>query len=114
MEIITLQSGDVPGMPNLEALDSESLLDKIIDRLNSGAFKFIDSHPGTLSPIEGYKTPLTSSELVVHLCLKDAPTDSGDSPQQFLQEYIADNKLKVVQAVRHTHGIHTRIVANVG
>jgi hypothetical protein len=113
MEIITIQCTDTPDMPNLEAIDSERLLKDILQQLGDNKYRLIDKQPGTLGPIEGYKTPIAYSEVVVHIGLRQNYDQTGPNLNAGLRDYIIDNKLKITQAVRHTDEKHTRIVANV-
>lgn len=111
MEIITIQSTDVPYLPNLEAIDSEALLTKILQQLSDNKYRHIDTRPGQPGPIEGYKTPLRNSEIIVHIYLSKGSCPVKSDINVLLHEYIVSNKLSIVQAVRHTYGEYTRIVA---
>ena len=113
MEIITIHCTEIPDMPNLEALDSEKLLQEILQQLGENKYRHIDTRPGALAPIEGYKTPLGSSEVVVHIGLRQGFDQAGPNLNAGLRDFIIDNKLKIIQAVRHTDGKYTRIVANI-
>lgn len=111
--VITLYSNEVPNMPNLEAIDTEVLQSKIIVQLQQNKYAFVSEQPGITAPIEGYKTSLQQSEIVLHACLREnnSPAEP-DTVNELLLEHIAHNKLKIVEAIRHVDGPFTRIVAN--
>lgn len=112
-KVITLYSNEVPDIPNLEAIDTELLQNKIIAQLQQDKYAFVSEHPGITAPIEGYKTPLQHSEIVLHACLLDSHSRAEpDTVNALLLEHIAHNKLKVTEAVRHVDGSFTRIIAN--
>lgn len=113
--ILTIKSREVPEISHLEAIDSQALLEAVKSQLLAGKYDFIAQQPGNLLPIEGYKTPLENSEIVLHICLREN-NDNGfgtENMNEYLHRYIESKTLRITQAVRHAHGKHCRIVANI-
>lgn len=113
--VVTVKSNEVPEIRSLEAIDGEELLKKVLRQLSHGEFGFIAQRPGAIEPIEGYKTPLQASEIVLHISInEDENYDlTAENSNEFLLGYIQEHKLAVAQAVRHADGPYTRIVATI-
>ena len=112
-QVITIYSDEIPDLPNLESIDAEQLLREIIAQLERGKYKFVIRKPGAILPIQGYKTPLQQSEIILHACLRESSTSTkADGINEIVLEHIKNHKLRIVDAVRHVHGPFTRIVAN--
>lgn len=111
--IITIKSNEVPDLPHLKPINVEELLKEIVNQLLSDKYEFIDQKLGTIKPIEGHKTPLDTSETILHICIRESNHDFTNSDiNKSMGELIVNNKLKIVQAVRHPYGKYMRIVAN--
>lgn len=110
--VITAYSQEIPQIPNLEAIDAELLLENIIIQLRQDQYNLSVNQHSISSPIEGYKTPLDKSEIILYVNLHDNEITREGISNELLAEYIISNKIKVVEAVRHASGRFTRLVAN--